>query len=421
MVLVPVLQGRFHFSKEAGLHGAFAEVARPTLTWDSLRANTYQPALEQYMEEQLGFRAYLVRLRNQLKFSLFRTLESREILVGQHNMLFQPSAVASYAGHDCLPAAEVRFRVRRLRAVQRALRQHGVQFLFVLAPGKARLYPENLPPAQRPAPGTPTNYTRFTAALQADSVALLNFVPVFAHWKSTRPYPLFPSAGAHWSGYGATLAADTLLRCLEQLGQLRFPLVRTVGPPRIVHTADSLRGTDNDLSWLMNLMWLPAATPLAYRQLAFAPPGPGQMRPSALFVGDSFTWGLMLFSPYMQREFAEDTRFWYYNNAVHLPDSVYHDTGQKVADLNLRQQLESRRFVVLVLTEHNLAENEFGFTEQVYHLYHPLTAADQTAIDKLAEKLTSQATWEEQTKDLEGLIQRSRQQAHALFDRQHLQ
>lgn len=128
----------------------------------------------------------------------------------------------------------------------------------------------------------------------------------------------------------------------------------------------------------------------------------------------------MLFSPYMQREFADDTRFWYYNNAVHLPDSIYHDTGEKAGNLDLRQQLEARRFVVLLVTEHNLTENEFGFTDQVYRLYYPLTAADQAAIDQLDRQLAARAPWEEQTKDPAGFAQRNRQQARELFDRRQL-
>jgi hypothetical protein len=252
-------------------------------------------------------------------------------------------------------------------------------------------------------------------------VTFLDFVPVFARWKYTQPYPLFPRGGAHWSGYGATLAADTLLRRLEQLGNLRFPSVRTLGPPLIVRSLDSLRGTDNDLNWLLNLMETPEVTPLAYRRLAFDPLRPGQTRPSALFVGDSFTWGLMLFSPYMQREFADDTRFWYYNSTVNLPDSVYHGTGEKASDLNLRQQIESRRFVIVLLTEHNLAANEFGLTEQLYRLYHPFTAADQAAIDQLAKQIASKATWSEQTKDPKGVAQRALEQARAHYERQQLQ
>nr|WP_230688036.1 hypothetical protein [Hymenobacter ruricola] len=420
MLLVPAIQAQLHFSKEAGLNGAFTLAPRPRLGWDSLQAGTYQPALEQYLTDHLGFRPYLVRLRNQLSFWLFRVARTPDVVVGRAGVLFQPGPVASYQGRDLLPAAEVRFRVRRLRAVQRALHRRGVELLFVLAPAKARFEPENLPAHLRPPAGTLTNYDQFTRALRADSVALLDFVPVFAHWKTTRPYPLFPRGGAHWSGYGATLAADTLLRRLEALGHLRFPEVRTVGPPRLVRALDSLRGTDNDLSWLLNLVEQPEATPLAYRQLAFAPPRPGQTRPSALLVGDSFTWGLMQFSPYVQREFADDTRFWYYNHAVHVPDSVYHDTGETAGRLELRQQLESRRFVLLLFTEHNLTENEFGFTDQVYHLYHPHTAPDRAAIDRLALQLRGRATWEAQTKNPDGAAQRARQQAHDLFDRQQL-
>jgi hypothetical protein len=420
LLLVPAIQARFHFSQEVGLAGAFTLSPRAVLSWEGLLDNSYQTALERYLEDRIGFRAYLIKLRNQLSFSLFRVARSSDIVVGRHDVLFQPGPIASYAGKDALDSAEVRFRTRRLRLVQRALARRGVQLLFVIAPNKARFQPEDVPSYLLPAPGTPTNYDLFLRALRADSVALLDMVPVFARWKTKMPYALFPSGGTHWSGYGATLAADTLLRRLEQLGNLRFPTVRTIGPPRIVHLSDSALNTDNDIAWPLNLLWSPAIKPLAYRRLAFDPPGPGQTRPSALFVGDSFTWGLMLFSPYMQREFADDTRFWYYNTAVSRPDSVYNNTGEDPAKLDLRQQLESRRFVILLITEHNLIENEFGFTNRVYRLYHPLTPADQAAITQLARQLTQQATKEEQAQDPEGFAQRTRQRAQDIYERQQL-
>lgn len=420
LLLVPVIQARFHFSKEAGLAGAFTQSPRAIFSWEGMLDNSYQTALERYLEDRIGFRPYLVKMRNQLSFSLFRVARSSDIVVGQHDVLFQPGPIASYAGKDLLDPAEVQFRARRLQLVHHELARRGVQLLFVMAPNKARFQPESVPSYLLPAPGTRTNYEQFVRALRADSVPLLDLVPVFARWKTTLPYALFPSGGTHWSGYGATLAADTLLHHLERLGNMQFPTVRTVGPPRIVHQNDSVRGTDNDITSPLNLLWTPEPAPLAYRQLAFAPPGPGQTRPSALFVGDSFTWGLMLFSPYMQREFADDTRFWYYNTKVFQPDSIYHETGEVPGSLDLRQQLEGRRFVILLLTEHNLVENEFGFTNQVYRLYHPLTEADQVAIGRLARQLARQATWEEQAKDPEGFEQRIRQQAQNMYERQQL-
>lgn len=420
LVLVPVLQAALHFCQEKQLNGAFTVEPHPDFTWKSLRDNEFQPKLERYLEDRMGFRPSLVRLRNQISYSLFRAVRSSDLLVGDHEVLFQPGPpLETYQGHDLLAEAEVRFRVARVRAVQRELAKRGIQLVFVLAPGKSRFQPEDLPARLRAAPGTVTNYDRFSRALRADSVAFLDFTPVFAGWKKTKPHPLFPSTGTHWSGYGSTLAADTLLRYLEEVGHLRFPTVRTVGQPRLVYAADSMRGTDNDLGLTLNLMWTREVKPLAYRRLAFDPPQPGQTRPSALFVGDSFTWGLMLFSPYMQREFADDTRFWFYNNSVNIPDSVYHDTGIKANDLDLKPQLETRRFVVLLLTEHNLVENEFGFTERVYHLYRPLTPADEAVVDSIAQKMASKATWEEQTKD-PNFAQDNHQRAHDLYDRHQL-
>ena len=426
LLALPAVQAKWSLMAVWPLDGAFQPSPRAIFSWADLGTGTYQGQLEKYLDDRIGFRPYLIRLRNQLAFSLFRMARSGEIAIGRHDVLFELRQVESYMGHDRLTEAEVRFRVRRLRTVQRDLGRRGVQMLFVMAPNKARFQPEDLPVSLRPAPGTVTNYDLYLRALQADTVALLDMVPLFAQWKKTKPYPLFPRGGTHWSGYGATLTADTLLRRLEQIGELHFPAVRTTGPPRIVRATDSLRATDNDLAKPLNLLRQVEATPLAYRQLAFSPPQPGQTRPPALFVSDSFIWGLAIFSPYLLHQFADDTRVWYYGYGIYVPDSLFHDTRVLVQTLNLRQQIESRRFIVLLLTEHNLVTHEFDFTNKVYRLYHPLTAADNVAIDQIAEKLVRNATaqnanavWAEQTKNNDGFTRRNREKAEVIYDSQH--
>ncbi|WP_227786480.1 alginate O-acetyltransferase AlgX-related protein [Hymenobacter sp. BT770] len=348
--------------------------------------------MERYLEDHIGFRPALVRLRNQLAFSLFKVPRSSGILIGRHNVLFETLQAKSYGGYQLLDEARVRSRAIRLRTVQQDLAKRGVQFLFVMAPNKARFQPEDLPAAMQIAPGTPSNYSRYIKALQANAVNLLDMVPLFAAWKKTEPYPLFSRAGTHWSGYGATLAADTLLRRLEQLGSLRFPTMRTVGPPVLVQTTDSLRGNDNDLATPLNLLQQTEPIPVAYRQLAFDPPRPGQTRPPALFVGDSFLWGLSQFSPYLTSCFADDTRLWYYGMAVYLPDKAFTPTGLGCQDVDLQQQIESRQFIVLMITEHNLIKSEFGFTDRVYRLYHPYTPAENVVIEQIANKLITAET-----------------------------
>jgi len=417
-LLLPPLQAKLQWLPEPALGGAFDMAPHPTFSWEELRTNNFQTGLEKYLEDRIGFRSFLIRSRNQLLYSAFGVTQAEGIKKGKNGVLFMPNYIRAYLGQDRMEEADLRFRVQRLKALQQDLARRGISFLFVLAPNKARFEPENLPPHPAPRPGS--IYEVFVRNMHADSVHLLDCVALFERWKRTTPYPLFPRGGTHWSGYGATLVADTLLRRLEALGGYQLPSYREVGRPSIVRSSDSLRWTDNDLNVVLNLLLRQETTPLAYRHLQFDEPRPGQTRPSLLLVGDSFGWGLMQFAPYIQKEFSPDSRVWFYNRTVYLPDSTSHPTGEEVSALDLRQQLESRRTVVIIMTEHNLAQNEFGFTDQVYRLYHPLTDADRAAIEQRAAALAKAASWEDQAKDPD-LIQHLRDKAQQQYEREQME
>lgn len=392
LLVLPGLQAQLPALREGVLGGAYNQASRPEFSWDGLRANVYQPALEKYVEGQLGFRNLLVRLHNQLLFSGFGITQSPDILLGKNGVLFMPTYLRAYLGQDVMRPEDVRCQVLRLKMLQHDLAQHGINFLFVLAPSKARFEPENLPPHQPPL--ATTNYELFTHQMQADSVPFLDCVKLFAAWKRTTPYPLYPRGGTHWSGYAATLVADTLLQRLEASGHYQLRDCRAVGRPTIVRTSDSLRGTDNDLNQTLNLLFKRETAPLAYPHIRFEPLRAGQTRPSLLLVSDSYCWGLTQFAPYLQQEFAPDSRIWYYNRTVFAPDSSAQPDGarrgEEVAKLDLRQELAKRRTVVLMMTEFNLPEREFWFTSLVLRLYHPFTAAETATISQLTAKYTQE-------------------------------
>ncbi|MDO7850299.1 alginate O-acetyltransferase AlgX-related protein [Hymenobacter convexus] len=418
IVLVPVLQTRFTFVKEKPLGGAFTVAPKPEFSWDALRDNTYQPALEKHLEDSIGFRALFIRLRNQLAFSIFRVPHSGGIIVGRNDVLFGFEYLGAYAGKNLMPEDEIRFRVHRLRTIQQLLAERGIQLLYVIAPNKARFEPENLPDEWRAAPGVVTNYELFVRHMQEEHLNLLDCTALFAQWKHTKPYPLYPRNGTHWSGYGASLAADSLMRRIASLTGTTLPAVHVLGPPKLVYHTDSLRSTDNDLGETLNLLRERDARPMAYPRLAFDAPRPDQPLPSVLFVSDSFVWGLMQFSPFVQKQLAPDTRVWFYNQSVYMPDSVYHKTGEQAGDLDLRKEIESRKAIVLLFTEHNMTEQEYGFTERLYRLYHPVTNAEHDAVVKLAAELTKQASWEEASKDPDNFPLLMQIKAQAIYDRQ---
>jgi hypothetical protein len=393
LVLVPALQARFKLVKEPSLSGAFVLATRPEFSWESLQSNEFQPALEKYIEERMGFRGFLIQLRNQLRFSVFRVSTNRYAIIGRDNMLYQDAPVNTYLGLDSVKRKEIRRRVRRVMLIQQALAKHNVKFLFVIAPNKARQIPEMLPSDLPPKAG-PTNYELFSAELRRQGVELLDTNPLYKTWADTAHYPLFPWNGTHWNPYGVSLVADTLLNRVEHLLGTLVPRLRPVAPPIITDSADA---ANDDLSAAMNLLLPPKPHVGLYPRMGPAPARPGEQRPHVLLIGDSFNWGLMTFAPYIQHAFAPDTRLWYYGQTVYIPDRHEHKdpAARPVPELDFHKEVESRQLVIVLLTEHNLNTSEFGLGGYLYSLYYPMTEADNARIGQIERELASRLPWDE--------------------------
>ena len=413
-MLIPVLQAKFHFTEQQQLSGAITPAPRATFSWGEIQGGTFQPALEAYLGDRMGFRAFLVKMRNQLRFSIFQVSTNSAVVIGRGGLVFQDAPVFTYLGIDSVGFKQrAQFRVKRLRQVQQDLAGRGIPLLFVMAPNKARqlsdFLPEMLP---QPRPGR-SNYEVYTSEMRRQGVALLNLTPLFTAWADTAHYPLFPWSGTHWNAYGATLSADTILGRVESLVHAPVPRLRQTGPPLVTTMANPI---DGDLTASMNLMFPPQGPPAVYPQMGPAPGRPGEQRPNLLLVGDSFNWGLMFFSPFIQHAFAPESRFWYYNRTVYIPDTYEHKdpANEDVGKLNIRQQVESRKIIIILMTEHNLAYHEFGFTQQLFDLYHPLTEAGKARIQQLETEITARQTWEAGSKP--GFAERMHEQALAAYD-----
>lgn len=408
LFIAPALQAKFHWLAEPALGGAYTTAEHPELTAEGLTAGTYQPQLERYLEDQLGFRTWLVRLRNQLSFSLLGVARSSELVIGRDNVLYQPGPVNSYLGKDFMGETEIRHRVRRMRSVQDTLAKRGIPFLFMMAPNKARYQPEDLP-AQW---SQHKHLIIGVREVKANKVNVLDFCQLFQRWKDTVRYPLFPKGGTHWSGYASTLAADTLFRRMEQLGSFNLRDFRREGPLQV--SRDTMRSTDGDLSSPLNLLRPYQHYPMAYPRIVFGALQPGEQRPNLLVSGDSFGAALMQFNPYMQTLFFPESRYWGVEETIFLFSDNSAKTGENLNQLDFRQQIESRQFIMLLVTEHNLPNDHF--IDRLYDLYHPLTAADQARIEELKKTLTRNATWEEASEP--NFADKVSQQAYTLFNKE---
>jgi hypothetical protein len=369
LLLLPAIQGWLNIKifRTSPLSGYAEPAPRPTLTWQSLRDNTYQPALERYITEHVGFHDLLIRPRNQVAYSLFNQARAHQVLMGEQGMLFEETPILSSLGRDALSEGEVQANVSRFRAVQDTLARRGKLLVFVVAPSKAAIYPEQLPVAYQNQPKRSSNYDLYAAHMQQAGLNVLDFGALFRKWKSTSPYPLFARGGIHWSGYGLTLAADTLFRYLEQRAHLNLPDFRQTG----LEVTTKPRHPDGDMTKALNLLWDPPSYPLAYPTIRFEPMRAGQRRPRLLVVGDSFVWNFIEQYPYLDSLFAPNSRFWYYNKEVVW--RKHHDKMQgetTVGHLDRKAELLSFDIVLVLFNEHNLRYFDQGFSQDALQAFH---------------------------------------------------
>lgn len=411
ILLLPAVQAELHWVKEKPLNGAF-EVAPPAkFNAAGLLANAYQPALERYLEDRIGFRSILIRLRNQLQYSLFQMSPAANFAVGRHRTLFEQAYIDAYLGTDYVGDDQVRFNARRFRSVQDTLANHGVRLVFVIAPSKATFMPENLPPAVRQRARARSNYAAYAQALPAAGVHLLDLSRAFRQWKRTSPYPLFAPGGTHWSLYGGARAADSLRAYLHDSLQLA-PAAFGLGQPELTTKP---RDTDADIAAAMNLLFAPRAGTLAYPRLEFHPRPAGPPKPNLLLVADSFGW-TWITNGFFDGAFADQSRYWYYNGEVAWPGPERTPEGRDINQLKRREQYLARDVVVLMFSEYGLAEFDRGFSRELYTLFRPYTPAEQAHYVLLVEELRQKAAWEDAVKD--GFEQRISTTANARLDRE---
>lgn len=379
-LLLPALQARFGFVETTALKGYAEPAPRAAFSPAALLNNSYQPALEKYLEDRIGFRPWMVRLRNQVAYSVFRLGRANNTVIGTDDIMFDGNAANSYLGRDFVGEAEVDRNVHRFRDVQDTLARHGTLLVFVVAPGKSHIYPEMLPAYYRTQPRTRSNYTAYTEKLAAAGVNLVDFGALFRQWKDTSAYPLMPRGGIHWSLWGRDLAVDTLFGYVRQRGRFDMPDGRITSR----EFSNIPRDTDNDLAKVLNLFQEPEAFRMAYPKLEFAPLRPGQRKPNLLLVGDSFAWSLI---PHVPAAFGPESRLWYYNEEVQWSGTGSTPEGRQVGALDKRAQLQGRDVVLVLFTEPNLKTFDHGFSATLYKTYHPYTAVDNARIQAIKQQM----------------------------------
>ena len=387
-LIIPDIQKRVKIVDEAKLDGVFTLAEKPVFSKENFFSGKFREQYQQYVEDHIGFRNTLIRIRNQFEFSLFKTPHACNVIVGKNNVLYQDFYVDAYFGKDLLSKGKVDEKVNKFIFLQNELAKKNITLVMLIAPGKVSFMPENLPSYIDVKNAKTNNYDLFAEEMTKQNANVVDIRKYFLKIKSTSKYPLFPKCGTHWSGYGLTLVADTLFKYIENksgMDLVNFHLEQGNS------TDENLRFTDDDIGKGMNLLWDIPSWEMYYPNVIFEK-DETKKKPDILTIGDSFNQSFWGFYPYFSELFGSNSQFWYYNKIVSWPDSLvekYIDTEK----LDIVKETESRNIILIVTTEHNIVNFGFGYIDKLYSIYSGTISAQEEKIKLYENNIKNDPKW----------------------------
>lgn len=386
LLFLPLLQAHVFHIPLKPLYGATLEADMPDFNLESYRSGNFAKREEAYVGGHFGFREPVIRLYNQYLWSCYRKTYAHDVVAGKCGWLYTPESVRDYYGTEMRrwqhspEAAQQRFdlEVKYMNWARTILKENGVELLAFIAPEKSYLYPEYLPKMERDT-STFNACDYFVDGFAETGFPCIEMTRWFQQLKDTIAYPLIPQTGAHWV-FPAVVAADSLFRFMGDLKGIGLPELK-MGTS---HESDN-HGVDNDLERLLNLT-LPIRKRNGYSPTAevTVESGLGCVRPSVLFVGNSYMWGISNQVP--MREVFSNVEFWYYFSTAYTGDPL-EPTGL-VVDYNLLEKFLDFDYIVWFTTANQLNKGTMGFSQAAVLTLGVDDSLRQAYINRIADTLT---------------------------------
>lgn len=313
----------------------------------------YQDSTDKYFNDNIGFRPWLVKFRNQISFSVFDIMNAKDVVRGKENYLYEINYIKAYNGDDFIGLDSIDFKVKQIKYLQDKLDSMGKTLIVYLAPGKGSFYPEYFPIEYTKPFTNQTNYKQYSKSLKLNNVNTIDCNDWFLSVKDTCKCMLYPKYGIHWSYYGMVKAADSLIKYIEQKRNIRMPQIEITN----IEKSTRIQPGDYDIADGLNLLFQLNSETMCYPKIKWVS-DKETTKPKVIVIGDSFYWS-MYDMGICTNSFSLGG-FWYYNNEIY-PES--HEKKLLVNQIDLNKKIDESDVFILMVTEANLSKFSWGFIE----------------------------------------------------------
>lgn len=355
MLFIPMLQQILKVVTIDDLNGSYTEYKQPKFTYAAWKDGKFQEEEENYINQNFGFRNLFVRLNNQLYYTFFKEAKANSVIVGKNNYLFEVKYIEAYLGKDFLGKEAIEQKIKKLSAINEFLKSKGKDLIFVTAAGKGSYYPEYIPDRYykriKKIEGK-TNLEIYNKLFKKYNINNIDFNQWFCDMKDTSSHTLFPKTGTHWSMYGSAIAADSLIRYIEKLRNIKLNHIVLSD----IEKSNIPKQKDNDIEKGMNLIFPIRNTELSYPKISFT--NTGTSNEKVMVVSDSYFMH-MYFQGVSENAF-NDGDFLYYFKRLHRG-------GKQITEpINLDYELANHDVFIIMSTEATRPSCDWNFTNDFY-------------------------------------------------------
>ncbi len=356
LLILPFVQQQWKLFTLEPLGGAIEVPEKPAFSFSNIYQGYFQDSLITYVENHIGFRAFLVRLHNQINYTAFDIVSAKGVIKGKQGYLFEERYLHALHGSDYVGDERLLEDVRKTWEIADWLNRHNKHLLVMLAPGKGSFFPEFAPKTSASNNTGKRNSDEYSKLLRQNKVPVIDGNSWFLAMKDTTSLPLYPKLGIHWSHYGMGLVFDSIIKSMEHLLGYEFIDFQM----KDIEVSQDLRSPDRDLWEGINILAAPDDFAMPYPAFVFNEIQ-GRQKPRVIVVADSYYW-LWFGGGNSRRVFGENS-FWYYNKLIFPADGI---EPVKRDSVDLLEEIAATDFIILLQTDANMDRYSFGFVDELY-------------------------------------------------------
>lgn len=350
------------------LNGVENKISLAEFNLKNIYDNTYQNSLDDYIDQNLNIKPFIVRNRNQFLYDTFNISPHLAITLNDDKNLISKEVLNYYLhGQYHMSDLDIKKQANKFIKLNKILKEKNKNMLVIITPTKARYLTYNeYPKADKVILNSrkfkyDVPYEKFVSSLKKEDLLLFDSIDYIEQNKNfylEDASPLFYDTGHHWSYYKGRNVGVAIIDYISENTDINFPKLKV-----IASKSNAAMYPDNDLYELLNLN---KKEKNIYMNTAVEYIDPRSSFPSVVISGGSFLGELLFpFATYgleFNKVFHIENKMYYMN---HYEDLV---NFEKYEEIPLKDELKNIDLFVFEINEVNIYNASFGFID--YLLEH---------------------------------------------------